>query len=223
MPRSDAGRIFAFLDQNVGMDHVIYVLSADHGMPEAPEAMAASGFATHRVFTEMLTDELNAIVAEEFNVEDEIQYFFRPYVNLDREAIEAAGAERRAIERRVAERLMAEPGISIAMPTVPLAEQRGDLLEAQIRRNYYPDRSGDIYVAQSPYTFMLEKGPIVVMHGSPWRYDTHVPIIFAGPGIEPAKVHRRVATTDVAVTLSSMFGTTQPSGASGRVLVEVLR
>ena len=214
--------MFAFFDEKVGNAHVLYVLSADHGMPEAPERMAASGFQTYRVFTEVLTAELNALVAEEFGVPDAVQYFFRPYVYLDQAAIEAAGADPRAIERRVSERLMAEPGVAMAMPTVPLAEQRGDVLQEQIRRNYHPARSGDIYVAQAPYSFMLEKGPIAVMHGSPWRYDTHVPVIFAGPDINAAKVSDRVHTTDVAVTLANLLGTTQPSGASGKVLREVV-
>ena len=69
----------------------------------------------------------------------------------------------------------------------------------------------------------MDKGPIAAMHGSPWRYDTHVPIIFAGPGIEPARVSRRVGTIDVAVTLSNFLGITVPSGASGNVLDEVMR
>jgi len=214
--------LFAFMDETVGNQHVLYVLSADHGMPEAPERMEASGFKTYRVFTEVLTEDLNALIAEEFGVQDAIKYFFRPYVYLDHEAIEAAGADIRAIERRVSERLMAEPGVAMAMPTVPLAEQRDDVLQSQIRRNYHPARSGDIYVAQAPYTFMMVKGPIAVMHGSPWRYDTHVPIIFAGPGINAATASERVYTTDVAVTLANLFGTTQPSGASGKVLGEVL-
>ena len=60
------------------------------------------------------------------------------------------------------------------------------------------------------------------MHGSPWKYDTHVPIMFAGPGIKPQAVSRQVATVDIAVTLATLFGTTIPSAASGNVLVEVM-
>ena len=119
--------------------------------------------------------------------------------------------------------LNATPGIAMAMPTVPLPEQRGGFLEGPIRRNFHPQRSGDIYVIQSPYSFLMDKGPIAAMHGSPWRYDTHVPIIFVGPGIEPAKVGRSVCTIDVAVTLSNFLGISAPSGASGNVLDEVTR
>jgi arylsulfatase A-like enzyme len=92
----------------------------------------------------------------------------------------------------------------------------------QIRRNYHPSRSGDIYVVQYPYWFMFDKGPIAAMHGSPWRYDTHVPIIFAGPGVPPQKSHRLVHPADVAPTLAACLGMTPPSSANGTALIEVL-
>ncbi|MDJ0992326.1 MAG: alkaline phosphatase family protein [Dinoroseobacter sp.] len=212
---------FGFLDETVGEHRVLYVLSADHGMPEAPEAMANAGLSTFRNSTEALMAELNIELQERFQVKNAIAFFFRPYVYLDTEAITAAKADRRDVERFIAERLMELPGIQLAMPTVPLPEQQGHTLQEQIRRNYHPARSGDIYVVQTPYAFLFEDGPISVMHGSPWRYDTHVPILVAGPGIAPALVDRRVATVDVAVTLSTLFGTSQPSSAVGEMLTEV--
>ena len=215
--------LFAFLDQEVGRDHVLYVLSADHGMPEMPEYMAGHGHDTSRNGHTALAEELNAEIAAAFGFEGAIKAFFRPYIYLDHEAIAAAGGDRRAIERLIVDSLSARPGIAMAMPREPFPEQRGDFLERPIRRNFHPERSGDIYVVQSPYSFLLDPGAISVMHGSPWRYDTHVPILFAGPGIEASRVSRQVATVDVAVTLSEIFGTTMPSGASGRVLSEVLR
>jgi len=54
------------------------------------------------------------------------------------------------------------------------------------------------------------------MHGSPWNYGTHVPIIFAGAGIEPAHIDRPVHPVDVAPTLSA------PVGTEGKPLSEVL-
>ena len=68
---------------------------------------------------------------------------------------------------------------------------------------------------------MLESGPIAVMHGSPWRYDTHVPIIFAGPGIAPQHVHRLVHPVDVAPTIAALLGMSPPAASTGTVLVEV--
>jgi predicted AlkP superfamily pyrophosphatase or phosphodiesterase len=58
-------------------------------------------------------------------------------------------------------------------------------------------------------------------HGSPWRYDTFVPIMFAGPGIEPRRVSRPVTPYDVAPTLAELLGVKAPSSAIGNPLKEV--
>ena len=214
--------LFDFLDENVGQDQVLYVLSADHGMPEMPEQMAEFGLMTARVSHTAIAEELNFEISEAFGIDGAIKAFFRPYIYLDHDVIKAANADQRKIERLIVDSLAARPGIALAMPREPFPEQRGGFLETPIRNNFHPARSGDIYVVQSPYSFLLDSGAIAVMHGSPWRYDSHVPILFAGPGIEPAQVSRRVGAVDVAVTLSRLFGTTLPSGAAGTVLDEVM-
>ena len=85
----------------------------------------------------------------------------------------------------------------------------------------HPQRSGDIYIAQAPYWFMFEKGAVAAMHGSPWAYDTHVPIIFMVPGVAGQRVDRRVHPVDVAPTLSALLGLSAPASSEGRVLLEV--
>ena len=92
----------------------------------------------------------------------------------------------------------------------------------QVRRNQHKIRSGDIYVIQEPYWFLFDKGPIVAMHGSPWRYDTHVPLIFTGPSIDARTVHRLVHPVDVAPTIAAFLGMTMPAAAQGSPLIEVI-
>jgi len=70
---------------------------------------------------------------------------------------------------------------------------------------------------------MFESGPIAVMHGSPWRDDTHVPIIFAGAQIDDEKVNRLVHPVDVAPTIANFLGMTPPSSATGSPLEEVVK
>ena len=97
-------------------------------------------------------------------------------------------------------------------------------LTRAILKNYNAARSGNVYVVFSPGSFIndLDGLSVAVTHGSPWRYDTHVPIIFAGNGIKPQTVSRRVHTVDVAITLATTVGTRPPSGVAGEVLLEVL-
>ncbi|MDX2506929.1 MAG: alkaline phosphatase family protein, partial [Gammaproteobacteria bacterium] len=59
-------------------------------------------------------------------------------------------------------------------------------------------------------------------HGSPWRYDTYVPIMFAGAGLTAAKVNRAVTPYDIAATLAAYLNVKPPSGSVGTPLLEVL-
>jgi arylsulfatase A-like enzyme len=77
-------------------------------------------------------------------------------------------------------------------------------------------------VVQEPYWFNFDEGPVASMHGSPWNYDTHVPVVFAGPGIPATVVHRQVQPADVAPTLAALLGMTPPASAQGTVLPEVM-
>ena len=84
--------------------------------------------------------------------------------------------------------------------------------------------SGDIYIVFEPNRFINDFDSLVVAstHGSPWRYDSHVPIVFAGDGLKAQAVDRKVFTVDVATTLAAYMDTKPPSGAAGVVLEEVL-
>jgi hypothetical protein len=92
-----------------------------------------------------------------------------------------------------------------------------------ILNNYYPGRSGDIFLVLKPHWIINEFDGLRVTstHGSPWRYDTFVPMIFAGADVKPQRVARKVHTVDVATTLSAYIGTNLPSGASGQILQEI--
>jgi predicted AlkP superfamily pyrophosphatase or phosphodiesterase len=60
-------------------------------------------------------------------------------------------------------------------------------------------------------------------HGSPWNYDTHVPILFFGQGVAQGEVLRRISITDIAPTIAMLVGMTMPDASSGEVVPEVIR
>ena len=131
-----------------------------------------------------------------------------------------------ALEKAIVDELVRFPGVSTAVSSSALA--RGIVADTFLTRamtnNYHPKRSGNVYVVFEPGWFInnLDGLSVAVVHGSPWPYDTFVPIIFAGHNIKPQTVSRRVHTVDVASTLANIVGAKPPSGASGEVLLEVL-
>jgi predicted AlkP superfamily pyrophosphatase or phosphodiesterase len=214
--------LLRFVDDKVGLDQTLIVLSADHGMAEMPEFMAENGMPVGRIHSDEIESIANKAAFDRFGLERVVQRFFRPYLYLDAEVIKQASLDRSKVEKAVADALMQRKGIAMAVPVRYQGTMADAALLGQIRSNSHAQRSGDIYVVQAPYWFLFEKGPIAVMHGSPWRYDTFVPVIFAGPGIEPQEVSRLVRPADVAPTLSSFLGTKFPSSATGSPLREVL-
>jgi hypothetical protein len=89
-------------------------------------------------------------------------------------------------------------------------------------RSYYPGRSADLYYFLEPYWLPSDE-PTGTGHGSPWRYDQQVPLLWFGKGIVPGTKRGPAAVADLAPTLSALLGLTAPGGAQGRVLSEVLR
>jgi hypothetical protein len=204
------------------------VLSADHGGPDAPGYLQQLGIPSHYFDPESLDQEA-AIerLKKRFGIGGElITTYYHPYVYLNREEISKKKLDEVEVEWAIAKELMSVEGIAYAVPSSALLQ--GGLPDMPMVRsvmaNFHPARSGDIFVVFEPQVFIndFDGLEVAATHGSPWRYDTFVPIIFAGAGVPAQRISRRVNTIDVAPTLAAAVGTKPPSGATGVVLVEAL-
>ncbi len=151
---------------------------------------------------------------------------WEPYLYLNRKLIAEMGLDQAEVELAVAEELTCFDGVALAVSSSALDDGRvpdTPLIES-ILRNYNPARSGDIYVVFDPNRFINDFDGLTVAstHGSPWRYDSYVPIIFAGMGIPAQRINRLVHTVDVAPTLSLLVGAKPPTGAFDGPLGEVI-
>jgi predicted AlkP superfamily pyrophosphatase or phosphodiesterase len=226
--------LFKFVDQKVGLANTVIVLSADHGAPEIPGYLSEFGIDAKYFKPDALDpktlEKQPAIesLKKKLGIDKElIQSYFQPYVYLNHDVLRERGLNEAEVERAVAVELGKLDGVWLASPSGAIAE--GSLpdtaLNQAILRNYNPKRSGDIYIVFKPGWFINDFDGVTVasVHGSPWRYDQFVPVIFAGPGMTAQRVFREIATVDVAPTLSAILGITYPSGSIGKPLVEVLQ
>jgi hypothetical protein len=221
--------LLSFVDAQVGLDKTLIVLSADHGGPEAPGYLSELGFEADYIDPETW-DKTGAIntLKKRFGIGEElITKYFHPYVYLNRKVIAENGLDQAEVELAVAEELTRFDGVALAVSSSALSVGRvpDTQLIQSILRNYNPNRSGDIYVVFEPNRFINNFGglTVTVSHGSPWRYDTYVPIIIAGMGIPAQRINRMVHTVDIAPTLSQIVGAKPPTGSFGAPLNEVLR
>jgi hypothetical protein len=221
--------LLSFVDKKVGLKNTLIVLSADHGGPEPPPQLNQFGIEAGYVNPDEW-DKTSGIesLKEQFGIGQElIQAYFHPYVYLNRDLVRSRGLDIAEVESAVAEELTKFEGVNLAVSSMALIEGRvpDTALIRSILNNHNPGRSGDVFVVFEPHWFINDFDGLTVActHGSPWRYDTFVPVVFAGAGLMPQRIHRKVYTVDVATTLSAIIGTKPPSGASGQILPEVVR
>jgi len=218
--------LLAFVDEQVGLDRTLVVLSADHGGPDAPGYLNALGIPAGYIEPATWnTEEAIDAIRQRFNIGgDLIEQYSHPYIYLNPAVTRRDSIAE--IEQAVAEAVEQLPGVAIAVSSHALAA--GNVPDMPLYRsvleNFSPTRSGDVFVVFEPNWFINDFDGLTVAatHGSPWRYDTFVPIVFAGAGVPAQRVHRKVRTVDVAPTLAALLGIKPPSGAVGNVLHEVL-
>jgi predicted AlkP superfamily pyrophosphatase or phosphodiesterase len=219
--------LIAFVDEKVGLENTLIVLSADHGGPDTPGFLGSLGIPAGYVEPESWDrDGALARIKDEFGIEGPlIETYDHPYLYFSADVKNNRNIDQEGLEAAVIEELSKFRGVSLAVSSSAL--RRGNLPDTELYRavlhNFNPKRSGDVYVVFEPNWFINDFDGLVVAstHGSPWNYDTHVPIVFAGVGLQPRTIDRKVLTVDVAATLSAYMGIKQPSGASGIPLVEV--
>jgi arylsulfatase A-like enzyme len=93
-----------------------------------------------------------------------------------------------------------------------------------VERSFHPQRSGDLLLVTKPFYFWSSKyggQSTGTTHGTPHEYDTHVPLLLAGPGVQPGDHTRFVDMADLAPTLAALLGIEAPAGTEGRVIAEV--
>jgi hypothetical protein len=219
-------KLFQVIDRAVGLDKTLVVLASDHGISPIPESLAERGMEAGRLDAPAFMKQINAALKSRFGLRENLaRAFSKPGIYLDLETVSRLGLAVPEVERAVADEVQKVPGVAFALA-------RSDLLMGGVPRTrevervaaaFHPRRSGNVILVQDPFWY-LDGTPDgnAAMHGAPYAYDTHVPLMFAGPGVPQLTVYREVAPRDVAPTLSAYLGISPPSGSVGNPLDEVL-
>ena len=220
--------LLAFVDEKVGLENTLIVLSADHGGPDAPGYLETLNIPAGYVDPDSW-DKDAAIerIRKKFKIKGPlIETYDHPYLYFSADVKNDPRIDQDALESAVVEELLKFHGVSLAVSSSAL--RGGNLpdtpLYRAVIRNFNAKRSGEVFIVFEPNWFINDFDGLTVAstHGSPWNYDTYVPIVFAGADLKAQTVDRKVLTVDVATTLAAYMGTKPPSGAAGTVLEEVL-
>jgi predicted AlkP superfamily pyrophosphatase or phosphodiesterase len=221
---------FRDLNRRFKPGEVTIAFTSDHGACPIPEHMASLNVEASRIKKKQLTDAINAALDARYGAPTGdakwILALEDPGVFLNRDIMVAKKLNAAEVERVVGEAAVTVPGVTqyftrtqLMNGQMPVSRWSGFFQKA-----FYPARSGDVLLMTKPYYFWGSYGERETgsTHGSPYEYDTHVPLILLGNGVRSGTYSNTVDISDLAPTLSGLLAISAPPGNEGRRLTEVL-
>ncbi len=215
------------LDRKVGAGNYTVFLTSDHGVADIPAELLSYKIPAGVVNQAPVLKGLNDFLKPYFGDKVIIRKISNGQIFLNHEAflgdLKSAGVDLLLATELISQYLLSVDGISAVYTSNTL--RNGDYNEGGVKgtliRGYHHKRSGDIAVVLEPQWF--EGGESGTTHGSPYAYDTHIPVVFYGWGIAKGSSAEYQTITDIAPTLSVLLKIKFPSGTTGRPVVKALK
>lgn len=214
-------RLLKILDNQVGKGNYLLFLTADHAVGEAHGFLEENHIPHGYYSRKATTDSLSSYIKAKFGVADLMINISNNQVFLNHSI-----ADKNQINF---EELQTVTGYWIRnhMEMVSEIQLRKNLdgksakrdLENMILNGWNPARSGDVAFLLRPH-FLEGKTEVGATHGSPFRYDTHVPIIFYGWNVPAQRINDQVFVVDVAATVADLLNIQPPPACIGIPLIK---
>lgn len=210
---------FRFLDQEVGAGNYVMALTADHGFTDTPEWAASQGRDAGRFNGGPSLAAVNAALAARFGVDRLARDFSAAGLLLNEKLAADKGLKFAEVQAAAREELLKLPGVSAVFTRQQLlGEDRSTPYLDAMRKSFDPERAAQLQVVLKPH-WIVSYRPGGSTHGSPYDYDTHVPLLFWGPGyVGRGEVKARAEVSDLAPTLAAIAGLPAPAQAQGHDL-----
>ncbi len=214
------------LDAKVGAGKYTVFLTADHAVSDVAQYLKDSRVPGGYFNMSRLKDELNEYLKQYFPEKDVVLSISSGHVFFNEEVFESdpktSGVQLMIATELATNFLLKQEGVANAYSrsTLRQSDYEEGGTKGMIVRGYNVKRGGDIVI-------VLESGwypgssPTGTTHGSPWAYDTHVPMLFYGNGIKRGSSVRYHRITDIAPTISALLNIKYPSGCTGQPVAEI--
>jgi hypothetical protein len=215
------GRLLQAVDKSVGLANTIVVFTADHGVAPNPELLQSERMPGGRLTNPEFFGPVIKALEGRFGPGKWLLSTAGSSPYFDNELLAAKKIDPAEAERVAARVLYREPHVARVYTREQLLNgyAPADRFDLRVIRSFHPQRSGDLEVVLDPFWI---RGRTGATHGSPYLYDSHIPLIVMGPGIRSGVFPKEVALNDLAPTLATLLDVETPSGSVGRVLTEIL-
>lgn len=219
----DLSAFFKYLDAKVGKGNYTLFLTADHGGAHNPIFLKE-----HNIPSDMLNinknyvKPLNDLMEKQYGIKKIITYATNPYLSLDVKQIADKKLDYEKIKSEIVSFLKVQKGVqfavdmeNIGIASIPL------IIKEKLINGYNSKRTGGIAIIGEPgWTHGGQKGSSHAMWGA---YDTHIPLIFMGWGVNTGRSVNTYSMTDIAPTIAAILRIQEPNGNIGKPITEVVK
>ncbi len=229
------GTFLRVLDRRVGRGRWTLSVTSDHGVatsgPIAREFEAAPGDSVGGLSSARLRDWIDGVLQRGLaGVAPKAARQSRwarsvgsGLVTFDDSILAVTGVSRAQAARVVADSAAASPWLAAGFAADDIVTGRLDgALARQVGIGFQEGRSGDVVLVPRPYVYFGWGPTLRASHGTPYRYDRHVPLVLYGWGVRRGVSWTPVSTVDIAPTHAALLGVDAPAHSEGRVLAEGL-
>ncbi len=213
-----------FLIQEVGLENVLFVLTADHGGLPLPE---------HRIH---IQHKYGGRVDEEFYLatrsrayaELDSLYGTHDYIHrkvssyyYDFSMMDSLRVEQSVVDSILQTYMESVEGVyRLYTKTELLAATPDDYRAYRLRNFMHTEMSPDVYtLVEESWLF---RNPYGTSHSTPYEYDSHVPLVFSSVNMQSRSLMDSVATVDMAVTIGDLLGVEPLNKVDGKSLLPLL-
>lgn len=209
--------LFSYLDNKMGKGNWTTFITADHGGNDVPAFLTDHKIPAGIINPDTIVNHISQALKEQYG-EDLIKKYINEQIYLNNDRIKELKLSACEVQEFVGSLAIKHSGIARYYTRCNFSKGMVGMLEVEqsLYNGWNAKESGDVILLTEPA--WMEHGDKGTSHGSPWAYDTRIPMLFYGAGIKKGSSIDKVSITDIAPTIAILLKVQFPNGCSGKPL-----
>ncbi len=217
----ELAELIKFIETQVGKNNVLIFLTADHAAPEVPAYLIDLKIPAGYINEIKIEKDLKKYLTTNYG-DSLVLSFSNQQIFLNQKVIESKKLALQQIQEDIVNYFQKLENVAEVLSATTLNNsQFTEGARYLMQKGFNSSRSGDVLVNYSPA--YMDYPHYGTTHGSPYSYDTHVPLIFYGWNVKQGSTAEQIYITDVAATLAIMLNIQFPNGCTGKPITSLVK
>ncbi|NCD69598.1 alkaline phosphatase PafA [Mucilaginibacter agri] len=220
----DLAAFFSYLDAKIGKGNYTVFLTADHGAAHNPKFLQDRNVPAGYVNPGIMARDLNTLLEKKYDAKGLVLDANNYMINFNNVLIANKKLSIDAIKADCIDWLNKQSTVLFAVDMANVNQANlPDWIKTRIINGYSKEFSGAIQVILKPGYYAGSPNATGTTHGTWTAYDTHIPLVFMGWGVQHGALNRETHMTDISATLAALLHLQRPDGCIGNPISELIK